>query len=124
MALVPCDDCGMTMDGPCSHPRCPQRSPAVRASVTGWPYESPEHMIPDEEIERVHAHARFGDVSKRDVVKYSLLKIASGYQVGSTARAILAEHGLTSGGTVTRDLPKLTNRGRRYLYLSFRDKEF
>jgi hypothetical protein len=72
---------------------------------------TPSEIITDEEIERVHANANFGDRSKRAVVNESLLKCACGYHIGSTARRIVAGHGLTKDPCHT-----ITQRGRQYLW--------
>ncbi|MBL4800290.1 MAG: hypothetical protein JKY45_00250 [Emcibacter sp.] len=72
-----------------------------------------EDIISDDEIDRVHAYASFGDISKRDVVRYGLLKCASGYHQGHTTGQIIKEHGLV-GKNMT-----LTKKGRRYLWAAF-----
>lgn len=56
--------------------------------------KSTTEIIPDDEVEAVHAFANFGDQSKRDVVDEGVLKYAFGYEAGSTQLAILREHGL------------------------------
>ncbi len=72
-----------------------------------------EEIISDEEIERVHANADFGNILKRDVVNYALLKAASGYHNGHTAKTIIIEHGL-----ITHKL-NLTKKGKKYLWEAF-----
>ena len=51
-------------------------------------------IISDADIERVHAHANFGDMSKRDVVDDGVLHYVFGYDTGHTQMTILREHGL------------------------------
>lgn len=70
-------------------------------------------IISDKEIDRVHANSSFGKISKRDVVKYGLLKCASGFHQGSTSKAIIREHGLI-GKNYT-----LTKKGKKYLWAAF-----
>ena len=72
-----------------------------------------EEITSDDEIERVHAYANFGDISKRDVVRYGLLKCASGYHQGYTAEQIIKEHGLIGKNNT------LTKKGRTYLWAAF-----
>ncbi len=75
--------------------------------------EKPEEIISDEEIERVHAHANFGTMEKREVVNQAVLKCASGYYQGSTSNAIVREHGLVGSNY------RLTKKGKRYLWAAF-----
>ena len=75
---------------------------------------TPKELITDEDIERVHAHANFGDPRKRDVVDGALLKAVCKMHNGSTANNILAAHGLVK--LAYRRRPKLTDLGRKYLY--------
>ena len=72
-----------------------------------------EEIIPDEEIERVHANANFGSMDKRQVVNQGVLKCASGYYQGSTSTQIIKEHGLID------DNYQLTPKGRMYLWAAF-----
>ena len=55
--------------------------------------KQPNDIIPDSEIERVHANANFGSMDKREVVNQALLKCACGYHNGYTAQTIITEHG-------------------------------
>lgn len=72
-------------------------------------------LIPEQTLVNVFGYANFGDSSKRDIVKYALLKIACGYRNGSTADCIIYELGLT-----TKKLT-LTKTGKAYLYEAFRN---
>ena len=73
-------------------------------------------IITDQKLAEVFGHADFGKgITKREVVKYALLKIASGYHNGHTSQSIINELGLC-----TKKL-KLTNTGREYLYEAFSD---
>lgn len=74
-----------------------------------------EDYITDEALTNAFGYANFGDVSKRDVVRYALLKTASGYHNGHTAQCIINELGLT-----TKKLT-LTKKGKEYLYEAFRN---
>ena len=75
-------------------------------------------IIPDSEIERVHANANFGDTPKRDVVNFALLKCACGYHNGHTAQQIIAERGLIRDRN-SRGTTALTAKGRKYLWAAF-----
>ncbi len=70
-------------------------------------------IISDDEIESVHANANFGSTSKRDVVRFAVLKCASGYHQGYTSNQIATEHGLIDFEY------KLTEKGRMYLWAAF-----
>lgn len=80
---------------------------------------TPESIITDEEVERVHANANFGTMTKRDVVAFALLKAACGYHSGGTARSIIIEHGLTSNPSNPMNVPTLRKKGREYLWACF-----
>lgn len=73
-------------------------------------------LIPDADIERVHAHANFGDQAKRHVVDENLRKVKNKFHIGSTARSILLEHKLVYVSRKTRKL-LLTSHGHAYLKL-------
>ena len=74
-----------------------------------------EDIVSDEEVERVHANANFGSMSKRDVLNFGVLKCASGYYQGHTSTQIIKEHGLVN------DKYELTAKGRAYLWAAFGD---
>lgn len=72
-----------------------------------------QKIISDELVDKVWSNANFGDkMSKRDIIRYGLLKCASGYYTGFTLKNILSELGLTKNLT-------LTKIGRIYLYEAF-----
>jgi hypothetical protein len=75
---------------------------------------SVEEIVSDKEIEEIWGNANFGAMSKRDVVKYALLKVCSGFRQGHTATVIITELGL-----VTMKY-RLTKKGERYLYYAFK----
>ena len=76
---------------------------------------SVEKLITKETLKRVFANANFGDVTKRDVVRYALMKVACGYNNGWTAQSIIYDLGLC-----TKKLT-LTKKGKEYLYEAFRN---
>ena len=74
----------------------------------------PNEIISDDDIERVHGHANFGtNITKREVVDYTVLKYACGFQSGHTAWQIIFEHGLL------RKDNQLTVKGKKYLWAVF-----
>lgn len=77
-----------------------------------------EKLISDQQLIDVFGNANFGDCSKRDIVKYSLLKCACGFRIGYTANQILEELGL-----VTKKYT-ITKSGKEYLWASFADMDF
>lgn len=72
--------------------------------------EATDRLISDKEIDKAWGNANFGDISKRDVIKGALLKCASGYHTGHTAKVILMELGL-----VKQSKWELTVIGKQYL---------
>lgn len=76
-------------------------------------------IVPDSEIERVHANANFGSMTKRQVVDEGVLQYAFGYCTGHTMMMILYEHGLI---TVPKGYKaNLTQKGKEYLHAMFAD---
>lgn len=74
-----------------------------------------QEIISDEQIEKVHGTANFGDrLSKREVVNLGVLKCASGYHQGHTSKTICIEHGL-----IHSNIYKLTEKGQDYLWAAF-----
>lgn len=77
--------------------------------------ETTRDIISDAKIERVHANANFGSLSKRGVVDHGVLTYAFGYASGSTMLAILVEHGLIKKPRIGSYHTTLTRKGFRYL---------
>ena len=75
--------------------------------------ETVEQILTDEQINIAWGNANFGSISKRNVVAGALLKCASGYYTGNTAKCIVEELGL-----VTKKWT-LTKLGKRYLFAAF-----
>jgi hypothetical protein len=66
------------------------------------------------EVDAAFEGTNFGSKSNRDVVKGALLKCASGYHTGHTAKRILQELGL-----VNVNKWQLTKRGKEYLFAAY-----
>jgi hypothetical protein len=81
--------------------------------------ETVQDIISDEEIDRVHANADFGSMSKRDVVSEGVLKYAFGYAGGHTQLQILLEHDLVRKPKPASYKTTLTKKGQRYLRAAF-----
>lgn len=75
---------------------------------------TPQDIISDEEIARVHAHANFGAMSPREVVNEGVRKTAVGYHCGSTQLHILLEHGLATKPRPGSSDVSLTKKGKAY----------
>ena len=73
-----------------------------------------KEMITDKQLKNAFAYANFGKSTKRNVVRYALLKVACGYHNGHTSQCIINELGLCT------DNLKLTKKGKEYLYEAFR----
>jgi len=73
-----------------------------------------EKLVSDKEIEQAFGYADFGrNATKRDILNSTLLKYASGYTTGHTAKCIALELGLITAKE------KLTKKGKEYLYEAF-----
>ena len=81
-------------------------------------------IISDEEIERVHANANFGDMSKRDVVDDGVLQYVFGYDTGHTQMTILREHGLLRASRLRSYRADLSAKGKDYLRAMFRGTDY
>lgn len=74
-----------------------------------------EKILTDEQINNAWGNADFGNMNKRDVISGALLKCASSYYTGHTAKCIVEELGL-----VTKKWT-LTKIGKEYLFAHFSD---
>lgn len=97
-----------------------QPVPLLTDSDPEFPDEILE-ILPDEMLDEVWGNADFGpNRSKRDVISQSLLKLACGYWIGSTAQHILVNAKLARrdhGGDV-----RINNNGKRYLWVWYNEK--
>jgi len=75
-----------------------------------------QEMLTPEEIEQAFKGTNFGSAAPENIIKWSLLKIASGYLTGYTAQCILQELGLLSKAKRTA----LTKRGKSCLWDYFK----
>lgn len=76
--------------------------------------EKVEDLVTDKQIDIAWGFANFGEgLTKREIIANTLLKCASGYQTGHTAKCIVEELGL-----VTQKWT-LSQRGKRYLYSAY-----
>lgn len=74
-----------------------------------------EEMITDKRLEKVFRNTNFGNTTKRDVVRYALMKVACHYHNGHTSQCIIEELSLCT------EKLNLTKFGREYLYEAFRN---
>lgn len=72
-------------------------------------------IITDEQITATFGNSDFGKTNKRDVIKYALLKYATGYHSGHTIKTILQELNLITSKCI------LTKDGSHYLFVAFYD---
>lgn len=79
-------------------------------------YTSREKVVTEADLDKVWGNANFGSSSRMDVIKYGLLKVASGYYQGHTSATILRELGLIT------ESYNLTTKGRYNLYKFFADE--
>ena len=73
-------------------------------------------LISDDDLNYVWGNANFGKVSKRHIVKSTLLKCSVGHYSGHTAKCIVHQLGL-----VYFDNWQLTEKGKEYLYNAYAD---
>lgn len=76
-----------------------------------------EELISDEDLEAEFIFTDFGDISYRDIVKYSLLKYACGYSTGHTALCCCENLGLVKMTSARKFV--ITKFGKEYLYIAF-----
>ena len=81
-------------------------------------------IISDAEVERVHANANFGSMSKRDVVDDGVLQYVFGYDTGHTQMTILREHGLLRASRPRSYKADLSAKGKNYLRAMFRGTDY
>lgn len=72
-----------------------------------------KEIVTDEEMEKAFAFANYGTMPHRDVLKFAVLKYASGFEQGYTSAQIILELGLINSKK------KLTKKGRSYLWAAF-----
>ncbi len=78
--------------------------------------EEDKIVITDEQIEKAWGNSNFGDFlnqNKRELVNNTILKCASGYYTGHTAKRIVEELGLVTTKWT------LTKKGKEYLYEAY-----
>lgn len=75
---------------------------------------TPQEIISDEEITRVHGYTNFGSMTPRQVVNDGVHKYAIGYTGGSTQVAILRGHGLITATKNAGYGAHLTQKGKAY----------
>lgn len=80
--------------------------------------DTPESIISNQKILRIHI-GDFGPRDKRSVVNEALLKIACGYQIGSTAKEILIKHKLITLNPLLGNAYSLSTKGRTYMWTVF-----
>lgn len=82
-------------------------------------------ILSNAEIERVHANANYGDMSKREVVNNGVWHVLMDYHIGATTRQIIIELGLAVADENPHLPVRLTDKGRKYavaLYPSLDNK--
>ena len=82
---------------------------------------TPEEIISDAELLRVHGYANFGDMTPREVVNDGVRKYAVGFSAGYTQMTILREHGLITKPKPGRYGANLTAKGKRYARSIYRE---
>ena len=76
---------------------------------------TPEQIISDKDVTRVHGNANFGNMTPREVLADGVLKYAMGYTSGYTQLCILLEHKLIRKPKPGRYYSTLTILGQKYL---------
>jgi len=70
-------------------------------------------IVNDQELDIAWGNADFGNNDKRHIIKHAVLKCASGYYTGRTAKNIIIELGLAY------ERWELTPKGKQYLFAAF-----
>lgn len=94
--------------------RVPRHQPDFPAVGAVTLRRLPQDIVTDAEIDRVHANANFGSMSRRWVVDEGVLKFAFGYHCGYTQQQILIEHDLIRFRGMN-ERGELTAKGKQYL---------
>lgn len=81
-----------------------------------------QDLITDAAIEIVFKGTDFGNISPREVIEDSLLKIKQGYHIGRTAKCCLYELGLVTYDS-SRNKYDIALLGQTYLDLLNQDSE-
>ncbi|WNL50783.1 hypothetical protein RPALISO_196 [Ruegeria phage RpAliso] len=76
--------------------------------------ETPETLVPADEVIRVHGTANFGSMTPREVIDEGVMKYAFGQHTGHTMKMILTDHGLIRHARPYQR-GHLTPKGKRYL---------
>ena len=76
---------------------------------------TPEEIISDDAVTRVHGYANFGSMTPREVLADGVLKYAMGYSGGHTQLCILMEHKLIKKPKPGKCYTTLTKLGQKYL---------
>jgi hypothetical protein len=84
--------------------------------MKGYPEKRIKEIVSDEEMQNAFHGSNFGAAEPREILADTVLKIAGGYSTGNTAMRICQELGLL--GRKMKPDPRLTKRGREYLYRS------
>jgi hypothetical protein len=81
-----------------------------------------EEIITNEQLDLAWGNADFGSRSKRDILKFALLKATCGYANGHTAECIIKELGLVGKSQMKGNT--LTKKGKEYLWQAFGEYGF
>ena len=74
----------------------------------------PEEIITDEQLNEAWGNAYFGKGrTKRDILRYGLLKSTCLFHNGSICQSIITKLGLVTGNNA------ITEKGRKYLWAAF-----
>jgi hypothetical protein len=76
---------------------------------------TPQDIISDADVTRVHGHANFGSMTPRDVLADGVWKYSMGYTGGWTQLTILMEHHLITKPKPGSYKADLTVKGKAYL---------
>lgn len=72
-------------------------------------------LVTDSDLDIAWGNSDFGDTDKRKILANILLKCASGYSTGYTAKSIVIELGLVGKNWT------LTKLGKQYLFAAYND---
>lgn len=81
-----------------------------------------DKIITDEQLNTAFGNSDFGNISKRDVLKFALLKATCGYANGYTSQSIIQRLGLVGKSAMKGNY--LTKKGKQYLWEAFGNSKF
>lgn len=89
--------------------------------------DDPRALISGEQIEEVSGTSNFGETPKRSALNSAVLQTACGLTTGFTVRCMMEDLGLVPqprAGRPRAAVPRLTKKGKQYLWACYGRRSF